>query len=160
MTGRGNLSLTSKIEDKEVTIVLSLHDEEEGPIREYYSALQDYFISMLNEYLTFTPSLQQLLKLRIVPSSLYLDMYFGPQDSLTKIYLKFSNLTLTLPERRGVESRREVASLIASILKSVEKVSKDTVKISISLENMPSYEVDEKLVRELIQIIQEALSHD
>ena len=167
MTERGNLSLTFKMEDKEVTIVLSLHDEEEGPIREYYSALQDYFISMLNEYLTtleLTPSLQQtlnkLLKLRMVPSSFDLDMYFGPQDSLTRIYLKFSNLTLTLPGRRGVESRREVASIIASILKSVERVSKDTVKISVSLENMPSYEVDERLVRELIQIIQEALSHD
>lgn len=162
---KGNLSLTIGINGKQVSFSFRMYDEERGPIKEYYNSLQDYFVRVFNESLK--PFIEQeeelaasmgyifgkVFKLRLVPSSSNLYVEVRSEDETVKVLANLKDVTVTHTGKKGVEARKGAASIIASLLKSLEKLSKEAVKVELSVIDIPGYKVDEKLVDEIIKLV-------
>lgn len=165
IVGKGNSSLTIDIKGKEISFNFSMYNEEEGSVKDYYKALQDYFVKVFNYSLK--PFIEQekelatsvyyifgkVSKLRLIPSSSSFHVEIITEDEIVKIFAKFRDITITHVEKKGIEARKEAASVIASLLESLEKLSKEAVKVEFSVIDIPGYKVDERLVNEIIKLI-------
>ena len=169
LESKGNLSLSLTSRRNELMLRLKGTDEVEGPVMEYYLALQDYLTEEWRRYLEMVSGtvpeklrgnieyvFNRMLGIRILPSKCLLEtnVYSVKQGLRLEVTLK--NLELKYYGKTGLESRREAATIVVSLIDLLEKVAKDSVRVDLHIKDIPGYKVDERLVQSIVKILREA----